>query len=157
MNVSNRKYPTGRALSELTTYQVGAIESAAHRALRQHKDELLKTYDMTGMDWYIVGAVSDAGEAGIRLTDLAEMLGTTMGFVTKAIKLLEAKNILYRKANAKDARSSYIALNANYHDTVEEIETALRAKLRESIYGHVTPEELLTYIQVMEKFSKLKD
>lgn len=150
MSVSN-----GKSIKQLKTYQVGAIESAAHRALRQHKDELLSNYDITGMDWYIIGNVADAGDDGLRATDLANILGTTMGFLTKSVNLLEAKGILYRKANSKDARSNYIALNKKYARTVEEIEAALRAKLRESIYGLVKPEELVTYIKVMEKFSKL--
>ena len=152
MNVSNEKFNTGKSLQALTTYQVGAIESAAHRALRQHKDELLSEYGITGIEWYIIGAVSDAGNDGIRITDLAVVIGTTLGFLTKSVNLLEAKG---RKANAKDARSNYIALNKKYRSTFTEIEAALRAKLRKSIYSLITPEELQTYITVMEKFSKL--
>ena len=156
MSVSNKLFLTDKDLHEITTYQVGAIESAAHRALRQHKDELLQGYGLTGMDWYIIGAVADAGTAGIRTTDLAQKLGTTMGFLTKSTNLLEAKGMLQKKANANDARSYYIVLNKKYRTTLQEIELALRAKLRESIYKLVTPEELTTYIRVMEKFSRLK-
>lgn len=156
MNMSNKIFTTGKDLHNYTTYQVGAIESAAHRALRQHKDELLKGYDLTGMDWYIIGAVADAGSAGIRTTDLAKQLGTTMGFLTKSTNLLEAKGILQKRANATDARSYHIVLSKKYRTTLEEIEQALRAKLRTSIYNMVTPAELQTYIRVIEKFSQLK-
>ncbi len=155
MNVSNKLSTTGKSIQDITTYQVGAIESAAHRALRQHKDSLLKEYGITGMDWYVIGLVADHGTDGIRTTDLADQLGTTMGFLTKTVNLLEAKNILHRAANAKDARSHYIILNKLYVKTVNEIEIALRDKLRGTIYSVVTQEELKTYIEVMEKFSKL--
>ena len=155
MDVSNTIFVDGDNLKDITTYQVGAIESAAHRAIRQHKDSLLRDYDITGMDWYIIGLVSDSGKEGIRTTDLAEKLGTTMGFLTKAVNLLDAKKILRRTANVKDARSHYIVLNPSYRKTVDEIEAALRVKLRETVYSSVTPEELLTYVKVIEKFSRL--
>jgi len=155
MDVSNVDFSDSNVLHTLKTYQVGAIEAGAHRALRQHKDALLKNYGMTGMDWYIIGNVADAGPEGIRSTDLAKTLGTTLGFLTKSINLLEAKGILIRKANAQDARSHYIALNKSYQKTVDEIEHELRDHLRKSIYSLVTPEELITYIKVMEKFNHL--
>lgn len=155
MSVSNGKFHNVNSLRELKTYHVGVIEAAAHRALRQHKDSLLKNYDLTGVEWYIIGTVADAGKDGIRATDLARILGTTMGFLTKTIALLEAKGFIFKKANSEDARSNFICFNEKQRRVIEEIEIALRVKLRESVYGVVSPEELLTYVKVMQKFSKL--
>lgn len=144
-----------KTIADITTYQVGALESAAHRSLRQYKDGLLKSYDLSGMDWYIIGAVADAGNSGIRTTDLAVHIGTTLGFMTKQLKLLEAKKIVHRKANAQDARSSFVFLNPAYRKKILEIEQMLRKELRGKVYALVTKEELETYIRVMEKFSRL--
>lgn len=154
--MSNKFSNNISSLSELTTYNVGVIEATAHRTLRLHKDSLLKNYGLTGVEWYIIGTVADAGNSGIRTTDLANILGTTMGFLTKTVALLEAKNYIFKKANADDARSSFICFNEKKRTTIEEIEVALRHKLRKSIYGHISPEELLTYISVMQKFSRIK-
>lgn len=143
-------------LGNIKTYHVGLIEAAAHRALRQHKDSLLKEYGITGIEWYIVGAVADSGTRGLRITDLADMLGTTQGFLTKTVNLLEAKGILSRKANADDARSNFVILNKKYIKTVDEIEEALRNKLRKSIYGRITEEQLKTYIDVLNQFRSLE-
>jgi DNA-binding MarR family transcriptional regulator len=143
------------SLHVLKTYQVGAMESAAHRAMRQYKDALLAPYNITGIEWYLVGTVADAGEAGARITDLADALGTTQGFITKTVNLLEAKNILRRKANAKDARSSFVIMNKSYMKTLDEIETMLRKNLNNSIYGQVTHEQLKTYIQVINTFRSI--
>ncbi|HSH18290.1 MAG TPA: MarR family transcriptional regulator [Candidatus Saccharimonadales bacterium] len=155
IKMSNTSDKSFESLREVKTYHLGAIEAAAHRALRQHKDELLKPYKITGIEWYLIGIVYDSGSEGIRSTDLAKELGTTMSFLTKTVNLLEAKNILHRRANAKDARSTYVVLNDKYIPTCEEIELHLRRELRKSIYSLVTPEELRTYIRVMERFSKL--
>ena len=89
MNVSNKLNTSAVQLKDLKTYQVGVIEAGAHRALRQHKDALLKNYNLTGVEWYLIGTVADAGKAGVRSTDLARSLGTTMGFLTKSISILE--------------------------------------------------------------------
>ena len=156
MNVSNEFFSSDKTLSELTTYQVGAIESAAHRSLRQYKDSLLSEYGITGIEWYLIGTVADTGTKGARITDLAEVLGTTLGFMTKTVNLLEAKAILLRRANAKDARSNHVIVSPKYRKTTLKIEAHLRSELRKSVYGLVTREELLTYIRVMEKFSKIK-
>lgn len=155
--MSNRLFGKKPSIAELKTYHVGVIEAAAHRALRQHKDELLKSYGVTGMEWYLIGTVADAGQQGIRSSDLAKILGTTMGFLTKTVALLEAKNIVYRNANEADARSNYICLKELYRPVLEEIELALRAKLRQSVYTMVTAEELETYIHVLDKFSQLSE
>jgi DNA-binding MarR family transcriptional regulator len=153
--MSNDFFSSNKSASQFTTYQVGALESASHRSLRQYKDKLLKPYGLTGMEWYVIGAVADSGDAGIRTTDLATLLGTTLGFLTKTLRLLEAKEIVFRKANADDARSSYLTLNGDYQKVVLEIEGMLRARLRESIYSLVSKEELETYIRVLEKFSTI--
>ncbi len=153
--MSNESNPHVHKLHDLKTYQVGVVESAAHRALRQHKDTLLKPYGITGIEWYILGTVADTGKTGMRITDLANLLGTTQGFLTKTVNLLEAKGMLARKANANDARSNFVILNKKYAPKVVEIEAILRVELRKSLYSRITPEQLQTYIDVMAKFRDL--
>lgn len=155
MIVSNTFSPRVENLADLKTYQVGVLEAASHRALRAHKDSLLRGYGLTGVDWYLIGTVADAGEAGIRSTDLASTVGVTMGFLTKTVGMLDARNILQKTANAQDGRSAYIRLHPDYQTTFEEVEAALRDKLRHSLYNLITPEELKIYISVLNKFSTL--
>lgn len=142
-------------LHDLKTYHVGVVEAAAHRAMRQHKDDLLRAYGITSIEWYIIGTVADAGKKGMRITDLAVLLGTSQGFLTKTVNLLEAKGILSRKANAHDARSNFVILNKRYAKTIDDIEEALRNKLRKSVYSRITPEQLQYYIDVLTKFRDL--
>ena len=151
----SNKLSKQKSIRELKTYHVGALESAAHRSLRKHKDALLNEFGLTGMQWYIVGTVADAGPAGIRTTDLAETLATTMGFLTNNVNLLVSSNILIRRQNEEDSRSSFVVMKPSYQKTYLNIEAALRKKLRKTIYNYITPEELATYIHVITKFSKL--
>lgn len=155
MDVSNKFLHDVENLSQLKTYQVGVLEAASHRALRAHKDTLLRGYGLTGVDWYLIGMVADAGTEGIRSTDLAKTLGVTMGFLTKTVGMLDTRGILQKIANAQDGRSAYIRLHPDYQRTFEEVEAALRDKLRKSLYSLITPEELKIYISVLDKFSTL--
>jgi DNA-binding MarR family transcriptional regulator len=155
MVMSSTKVTKPEHFRLLKTYHVGVIESAAHRALRKHKDALLKDYGLTGMQWYIIGMVADAGYAGIRITDLAKQLDTTQAFLTNTVNLLESKGIVERRTNTEDNRSSFVVLKESYHKTCDEIERNLRTKLRKSIYSRITPEQLKTYIEVITKFSDL--
>lgn len=155
MMMSSKNPEPRDSIPELKTYHVGVIESAAHRALRKHKDKLLKDYGITGMQWYVIGLVADAGKSGIRITDLAKRLDTTLAFLTNTVNLLESKNILDRRVNKDDNRSSFVVMKTSYQKTYEEIEKELRARLKKSIYSMITPEELKTYINVINRFSRL--
>lgn len=147
--------PNKFSLSELKTYQVGVIQSAAMRALRKHKDECLQPYGLTGMQWVIIGTILDAGRTGTRITDLAKILDVTMAFLTNSVNLLESKGILERIENVQDSRSRMVRVTDAYVPTCEKIENELRKVLRKSIYSKLTPLELHTYIRVMYKFAEL--
>lgn len=156
MLMSSKKTDRNAELGRLKTYHVGVVESAAHRALRKHKDSLLREYGLTGMQWYIIGTVADAGHAGLRITDLAKQLDTTLAFLTNTVNLLVSKGILERQENREDSRSNFVVIKEAYLKTCDEIEHSLRKKLKESIYSRITPQQLETYIDVITKFSDLK-
>lgn len=156
MVMSNGSQLPDISLSELKTYHVGALESGAHRALRQYKDDLLNRYDISGMEWYVIGAVADAGHKGTRITDLANRMGTTLGFMTKTVNMLAAKGFLVREANPKDARTNTVRLADGKQQTVNKIENELRQRLRKSIYSLITREELATYVKVIKLFSEIQ-
>lgn len=153
--MSSDKTTESYSLGELTTYQVGALQSSSHRALKKHKDALLQDYGITGMQWYIIGTVLDAGEKGMRITDLAKYLDTTMAFLTNTVNLLESKGILMRTSSSVDSRSRMVSVTAGFRPICAKIETDLREKLRESLYSKLSREDLETYIKVISRFTEL--
>lgn len=153
--MSSKNLPDDFSVSKYTTYQVGALQSAAHRALRKHKDACLQDYGITGMQWYIIGTVLDAGRKGMRITDLAQFMGTTMAFMTNTVNLLESKGMLVRSTNDDDSRSRMIKVAPKFKPQCKKIEADLRQKLRNSMYANLTIEDLNTYIKVLSRFSEL--
>ena len=144
-------------ISTITTYQVGMLQASSHRLLQKHSEDVLKQFDINKMHWIIIGTVLDAGNEGIRLSDLATKLGTTISYITTAVNLLSSRNILIREQNDADSRSKIITINESYKPVCTEIETTLREALRESLYAKIARKDLETYIKVMAQFVSLGD
>jgi len=143
-------------ISQITTYQSGVVQSAAHRLMTRTKSNYLSRYDLTAMQWFVVGFVYDAGDEGIRLNDLMKILDTTMPFITTLVTMLETKGILRKVSDLNDSRVKIAKLDPSYRSTVEQIEDGLREELRTELYGkdNITHEELTTYIRVLYKIAQ---
>ena len=140
-------------LSSITTYQAGAMQAYAHRKLQKICDIILRPYDITKMQWLIIGNVLDAQKGGIRISDLADKLGTTISFLTTSINLLESRGILVRQDNTADTRSKLIVVNDKYIPVCKEIEVTLRDGLRKTIYTDVDPTEFRIYMKVLTELT----
>lgn len=145
---SNYAYPDFN-LRHITTYQSGVIQSNAQRILKLHTDSLLHEFGLTTTHWFIVGTVYDAMPNGITVTKLAKKLGTGVPFLTNTVNLLESKQILLRVQSEDDIRSKKVTVHPDFVSECPRIESALRNKMRNSLYKHIAPEDLTTYIKVL--------
>jgi DNA-binding MarR family transcriptional regulator len=152
MSIYNSMYMID--LSRITTYQAGVIQAGVHRSLQKECDAILKQFDITKMQWLMIGTVLDSGSKGIRISDLAKKLGTTMGYLTNNLKVLELKGMISRQDSGSDSRSRLVIVNPKFAPMCKKIESTLREGLRKSIYSKVKPEEFLTYMRVMDKLNK---
>lgn len=140
-------------ISQISTYESGIIQSTAHRLTMKVKAEYLAGYDLTSMQWFAIGLTYDAGETGIRLTELRISLHVTMPFITNLVNGLEAKGIIHKVSDLSDSRVKIALLNPSFRSKVQEIETGLREQLRNELYANdnITRQELQTYISVLYK------
>jgi len=143
-------------ISQISTYESGVVQSAAHRLTMKIKTDYLSQYNLTPMQWFIIGFTYDAGEQGIRLSDLKKHVDSTMPFITATVNHLQAKGILHKVSDTNDSRVKIARLNPSYKKKVSEIEDGLRAKLRDELYNHdgISREELSIYISVLYKISQ---
>lgn len=144
-------------LSKITTYQSGVIQSTAYRLLKKHTDNCLREHGLTTMQWFVVGSIYDSGDKGIRITDLAKKVDTTLSFLTHSINLLESRGVLIRMSHKDDNRAKMVAVSPKFKAKCPIIEADLRKKLRKSLYAKITPEELSIYVKVLHKFASLED
>lgn len=140
-------------MGQITTYQSGIAQSSAHRVINRIVSDYLIRYDITAMQWFIIGYVHDAGETGVTLTELSNMLGTSFPYTTNTVNLLESKGIISKKVHDKDSRTKVVTVNKEHTDMVNDIEEGLREELRKTLYDtdHINREELQTYIKVLYK------
>jgi DNA-binding MarR family transcriptional regulator len=145
-------------ISQITTYESGVVQSAAHRLTMKIKSDFLSQYGLTTMQWFVIGFAYDAGDAGIRLNSLMKTLDTTMPFITSLVNNLELKGYIHKTSDTTDSRIKIAKLNPKYQGEVEEIEGGLRDRLRDELYGHdgITRDELNAYISVIYKISQIK-
>jgi DNA-binding MarR family transcriptional regulator len=157
MEVSNDQpeTPDFSDLSKITTYQSGVIQSAAFRALKKHTDDCLREYDITTMQWFIIGTLLDAGPKGMRITDLSYKVDTTLSFLTNTVNLLESKGMLVRLEHASDNRARMVTVSKSFRPKCKSIERDLRAKLRKSLYSKISSDDLRVYIKVLYQLSNL--
>ena len=136
-------------LGDITTYQAGVAQAAMHRALQKRCDDILKPFGITKMQWLIIGTVLDAGDSGMRLSDMATQLGTTLSYLTNTINLLESRGFVDRRDHESDNRAKMIVIRPEFKDKCADIERTLREGLRKTIYANVNQKDFQTYIKVL--------
>jgi DNA-binding MarR family transcriptional regulator len=144
---------SNKDISQISTYQSGLAQATAHRITSRIVSDYLTRYDMTAMQWFIIGYIYDAGSDGETITSLSYALGTTLPYTTNTINLLESKGFIVKKAHHDDNRTKVITLNPAIKPMVEEIESGLREEFRHKLYDvdHITRDELTSYIKVIYK------
>lgn len=143
-------------LSKITTYQAGATQAYVNRKLQKICDAILEPFGVTKMQWMIIGHVYDGQGGGVRISDLAETLGTNMPYLTNSINLLESRGILERKEHGKDSRSKLVVVSKSFATKCDEIEATLRDGLRKTIYADVDPVEFSIYIKVQNQLGTVE-
>ncbi len=156
MNKSSNKSYSPFELASTTTYQSGVAQASAFRIVKKHTAYALRDYNLSCMQWFTIGTVLDAGTKGVRISDLAAQLDTTLAYMTTTITLLESRGILNKKAHKFDARTKIVSVEPSYVKTCKEIETVLRKRLREVLYQNINHDELATYVKVLYKISSIK-
>ena len=142
-------------MSTISTYQSGIAQATAHRITSRIISDYLIRYDLTAMQWFIIGHIYDAGSIGLTMTELGRIIGTTLPYTTNTINLLESKGIIKKKVHDTDSRTKIVTVNQAYTEIVSEIEAGLRDELRDNLYGqnHISREELQAYITVLYKIN----
>jgi DNA-binding MarR family transcriptional regulator len=141
-------------ISDLTTYRAVVLQSRAHRAIKMHLTQLLKDRGITMMQWSIIGLVSDAGENGMRISDLAQALDTSLAFITTSVNVLEAKGFVVRTGHSQDNRAKLVRLSEAFAPKVTAIETDLSARQQEYLYAGLDAKDIAVYFKVLRHFAK---
>jgi len=136
-------------LSKISTYQAGVIQSQAHRILKKEISNYLSPYGLTMMEWFALGLIKDSEQTGLRMTELASELQTTLPYTTNLINSLMNKGFITRNSVKSDSRVKHLKLSPGINKKCEKIESSLRENMRSLIYSKIQPADLKTYIKVL--------
>lgn len=155
----NDKKPAGELndLADISTYQAGVAQSTAQRVLKKFTEDNLKPHGISMMQWFIIGTIYDAGDAGIGITDLSKAVDTNVPYITNTLNLLASKGIIERNSTSNDNRSKRVTIQTHFIPILLTIEQDLRVKMRRVLYANLTQQELQTYVHVLYKLNNTLD
>lgn len=144
-------------LTDTTTYQNTLTQARAHRAIKTKLSYFLRPHNLTMMQWAIAGSLYQAGEDGLRVSDLAKQLDTSLAFVTTTLNVLEAKGIVHRDHHTQDNRAKVVRLTKEFAEKVPTIEQDVSNKLREWMVPPVGLDKVEVYVEVINKIAAIAD
>ncbi len=130
------------------TYQVGLLQTKAYRVLKQRTAELLKTSDISTVEWAMLGILYDNSQ-GIRLNILADELGVEAPFVTKMMRKLLKNNLINLIADPEDSRAKVVCLTKQGKSFVEKTELYISKKMKNT-FKDISKGDLLRYVLVLQ-------
>ncbi len=133
----------------LTTYQIGVLVARTHRVLKAHTDAVLAPYDLTSVDWAIIGLLHDDSSTGMKLSTLSEELGVEAPFITVRIKRLQDRNLVTVTSGTTDKRERLATITRAGSQLVTTIEPILRKESRHWLKG-VGPLDVKGFVTVMK-------
>lgn len=129
------------------TYKAAVLQTASHKALRNHVVEVLAEFDLSPTEWTIIGHIFH--NESLRFVDIATLLQVEPPHITTLIDVLQKKKLVQRKEDPNDRRAKRIYLTKKSEDLVPSIEIELSSRMNLLLEG-IKPEEMATYFRVLE-------
>lgn len=131
-----------------TSYRVGLLQAKAYRILKNYTGKLLAAYELSTVDWALLGLLHDHPK-GMRSSILAQELGVEAPFITSLFGKLNTMGLVESKRDEKDSRAKILSLTAKGASSVEKIEKELRSAMKPLLSGSSIG-DLLSYVSVLE-------
>lgn len=141
-------------LSNMTTYQAGALQASANRALRLFCNEVLRPYGITKKQWMVIGLALQAGAGGANCAEITRRLDMTPQSLNSMLTTLGKRKKLVSKICQNGQKT--ITVHPEFAPDCTEIERMLRIALRGSIYRDISPLEFRIYLKVLFFLSRLQ-
>lgn len=133
------------------TYQIGLVHSKTYRIYKQITTTALKKYNLSFVDWLLLGLLYDAGE--MRYGVLADTLGVEASFVSVLVEQLRARGYIREKKNTSDKRVKQIILSKKGQSLIPDVEKHLKDKLSSAL----SDAPLIEMQKYMESIQALED
>lgn len=132
----------------IPSYVSGTIYVAAYRTLRGRIAACLQRYSLTPTTWSLLGVVIEARD-GIRLNEVARVLGVKAPLVTMLANELIDRGIINRIPHHIDKRAKLLVITSKGKKFIAAVERDMEKELKYLLNG-VTEDELAAYKKVLD-------
>lgn len=139
------------AEEQITWLELREFNSGLPRATDR---QLHQEAGMSGGEYAVLAAVSEAPAGGVRSGDLARILGWEKSRVSHLLRRMEAKELLERCAVSADGRGQEITLTPQGWDVVRTAAPGHVTMVREIVFDPLTADEQL---QLRNSLRKIRD
>ena len=139
----------------LTPAELHAWKSIIHgtRHLFAALDHELKPHGLSGDDYGVLVALSEAPDDRLRMAELADLAAESRSRLTHHVGRLEARGLVERASCPEDRRGQFAVLTAAGRALLEQAAPHHVASVRALFLDHLTQAELATLGDVFARFS----
>ncbi len=134
---------------EHTSHGVGLMQSKAYRVLKRHTNAALQKYNLSSVQWAMLGLLSKNPD-GMRLKSAAAELGVEAPFLTVLSDELSKEGYTKTVTDSTDSRAKVLLITVTGRNFVRETEPHIRSAMR-PLLRDVGFTDLLAYLHVLEK------
>lgn len=111
--------------------------------------KFLLDYDLTTMEWTLLGYVSEHTKGGIKISDIAAVFDVEISLITNSLNRLASKQLIDRRVHPQDQRVRLIYITKQGKIIISKIEEVLAVDLAIWLKG-VDETALASYVEVLE-------
>lgn len=137
-----------------TTYDAGILQAKAYRKLRHFMQKELEQYDITMMQWALLGTIYRSGTKGAIINDIARRLDVEGSLVTNMVNNMVKREYVKKVVNPYDSRSKKVIATSEGKQLVRRVERELRKAMR-SWLSPISKLSLSRYLITLDKIANL--
>lgn len=141
--IETNKLDLKRYVPALVTYLANKLSSGASVCYRRH-------FDIGVTEWRLIALLKV--DTNITANHISEVIGLDKAAVSRALKFLKERRLVSFVKNAKDGRSTLIALTSSGEDIHDQI-IKVALKREELLLKNFSEQELDTLINLLNKMN----
>jgi DNA-binding MarR family transcriptional regulator len=139
----------------ITMYEACLLHSRADRTLRLIVAKQLEQYNITMMEWLLLGSVQNGPKEGVTMSSVAATLDVTLPQVTALTTGLTKNKLVKQKISRQDRRSRRLTMTPAGKKLLSAVEEEARKVLRNWV-ADIPRDQLMTYLKTEEILANRK-
>lgn len=120
-------------VTNMTICEQFLLHARADRVVRSFVAAQLEPYQLTMMEWLLLGVVNKGPKEGVSMSMAAQTLDVTLPQITALANKLLALKLIRQKTQSHDRRSRHILPTGKGKTVLEDIESAIATALNDWI------------------------